>query len=309
MADSCPQCGISMEEIQNIKRLEAKEPPKEKNNNTHSQKGKRMIFIFSAVFILLVLGIVFLISNNIFSKKAEDISVSEPLLSEEPENVLPTITGQGAEPFILGQSIMNIPPKGKFYDTILLSKHYGVIEGDHYLVIDENEIDDYYKTMGSDYFDPDAFMGTAVVISDGDTLMVVSFNESGTIDNIEIISSILSLDNGIHVGLASTEMFSKYNADFLTTDCFSGESFQIYHIPGQSENITLFATMNGVDGASWYYDNISDDYEPDRTIFKCVKEEKNGFSALYKVPLNYVRNCSIKKIDITPNGREGFNLK
>ena len=91
--------------------------------------------------------------------------------------------------------------------------------------------------MGSDYFDPDAFMGTAVVISDGDTLMVVSFNESGTIDNIEIISSILSLDNGIHVGLASTEMFSKYKNECVPTPNVP---------PLPSEKIVISATSSSL---------------------------------------------------------------
>lgn len=225
----------------------------------------------------------------------------------EVVNVVPVITENGVEPFILGQSILNIPPKGKYYDTILLNRYYGVTMGDHYVEIEESEIDDYYKTMGGDYFEPDAIFGTATVISDGDTLMVVKYDELGVINEIEVYSSKLETSNGIHIGLSSSELFSKYQAVFLTTDGFAGESWQAYHVPGLAENITLYAYRNDTERCEWYW-NVIGFPEPDRTIFKCVKEDNDGHSPLFSVPLKYVENKSIEKISIVKGGDEGFHI-
>lgn len=319
-AKECPRCGISMEEIQ--ARLQGNKTGKgskgesENNARTHKEekkhtppKGKKWLYyVIPAAIILIIAGIVFLPRLLSGIRGTEVNSNQESTLPEEPENVIPTITGNGVEPFVLDSSIMNIPPKGKFYDTILLSKHYGVVKGDHYELIDETEIEDYYRTMGSDYFKPDDIIGTAIVLFEKDTLLIVTYDESGIINHLEIFSNKLQLDNGIHTGLSSSEMFSKYNADFLTTDCFSGESWQVFYVPSLSRNITLFAFNNSVDGTEWYNNKIVD-YEPDQSVFKCVKEEKNGNSALYKVPLDYVRDCSVKKIDVKSNGYEMFQLK
>lgn len=131
--------------------------------------------------------------------------------------------------------------------------------------------------------------------------MVVSYDKSGTIDHLEIFSSKLQLDNGIHTGLSSSEMFSKYNADFLTTDCFAGESWQIYHIIGLSENITLYAHKNSIDGADWFW-SVFDNQVPDENKFKCVKDGTDGYSPIFKIPLNYVKNCSLEMIDVKKGG-------
>ena len=323
MAEECPRCGISMEEIQarlqGIKKGEGSNgesvnnarPHKEEKKHT-PQKGKKWLcYVIPAAIILIIAGIVFL-PRLLSGIRGIGVNSNQgSTLPEESENVIPTITGNGVEPFVLGQSIMNIPPKGKFYDTILLSKRYGVVMGDHYLEIEEDEIEDYYKTMGSDYFEPD-IIGKATVLDKGETLMVVSYDKSGTINYLEIFTGKLQLDNGIHVGLSSVEMFSKYNADFLTTDCFAGESWQAFHVPGQSKNITLFAVMNSSEGSTWYYDNTScpgTSFDFDSTTFKCVKEEQDGYSALFKVPLDYARDCYIKKIDVHPKEYGMFNLK
>ena len=202
-------------------------------------------------------------------------------------SVIPTITENGVEPFLLDQSILNIPPKGKFYDTILLNKYYGVTMGDHYVEIEESEIEEYYRNFGSDYFEPESIIGTATVLSEGDTLMVVTYDELGVINKIEVYSSKLKISNGICIGLSSSELFSKYQAVFLTTDGFAGESWQAYYVPGLTENITLYAYRNNMERCEWYWEVIGTQ-EPDRTIFKCVNENVNGYSPIFSVPLKYV---------------------
>lgn len=227
--------------------------------------------------------------------------------TSESTALTPTITEKGVVPFVIGQSIMNIPPKGGFYDTITLNRRYGVIMGDHYVEIEENEIDDYYKTMGSDYYEPNDIIGTATVFSGNDTVMIVTYDESGEIYNIEVYSSKLKLDNGIHTGLSSEELFSQYQAMFLTTDGFSGESWQVYHVPGVPQNISLCAYRNDTERCQWYYDIIGTP-EPDRSTFKCVKEDDDGYSPIFSVPLNFCKKNSIRKITITKDINNMFLL-
>lgn len=218
---------------------------------------------------------------------------------------MPLITESGVGPFVLGESIMNIPPHGEFYDTIVLNKKYGVTMGDHYVEIDENEIEDYYRTMGSDYFDPDEVIGTATVVSGNDTILVATYNESGKIHTIDVYSSKLKLENGIHTGLTSEEMFSKHKAQFLTTDCFAGESYQAYYVPETPQNITIKAYKNSEECSDWYYDAF-----PDSGCESRCKRVKEGYgeSDIFSVPLELCKSRLVKKITIEQGGNEMFQL-
>lgn len=229
-------------------------------------------------------------------------------ISHEKSASLPTITESGVEPFVLGQSILNIPHKGQFYDTITHNKFYGVVMGDHYLEIEESEIQDYYRTMGSDYYEPDVVKGTATILQGGDTLMVVSYDKTGTINEIEVLSSLFQLNNGIRIGLSSDEMASKYNADFLTTDDFAGESWQSYNVRGLSKNITLLTQKNHEGNYNWYW-SVVGSQEPDRSKYKCVKDNIDGNPSVYIVPSELTKGCRLEKIVVMENGYDFLHIQ
>lgn len=208
----------------------------------------------------------------------------------------------------MGQSVKNIPSKGLFYDGFVWTKTYNIFIGDHYMELDEEEYRDYEKRFGEDEYEFLGVSNNAVVVLENDTLLIVQCNESGIIESLEIRSDKLSLKNGVHVGLSSEELFSKYHASFLTTDGFSGESWQAYHIPGLSKNITLRVFVEGSDGANWF-SSVFDGMEPDVDKSTKVKEEgEMGGSSLYKIPLKYVTNCTLGVIDIRKGGIEMLSI-
>lgn len=228
---------------------------------------------------------------------------------KEHTSALPAITENGVEPFLLGQSFKNIPSKGSFYDSIEWTKTYEIGIGDHCMELDEEEYKDFEKRFEKDEYEFFGVSSKAVVVSEKDTLLIAECSESGIIESLKIISDKLSLANGVHVGLSSKELFSKYNASFLTTDCFAGESWQAYHIPGLSKNITLRVFERGSDGAKWF-NSVFDDMEPDADkSTKIKKEGEDGESSLYKIPLQYVKNCTIGVIDIRKGGIEMLSIK
>ena len=296
-ATACPNCGCPVESEDNKPNEQGIDGIKEKDVK------KRWIIIAAIVALSAVAIIIALLTAH-----KSDVLGSDgmSLISKKPNVMLPSITNNGVEPFVLGRSFMDIPPKGEYYDTITLDRKYGVVMGDHYVEITESDIEDYYKTMGSDYFEPDAIIGIATVFSAKDTLMVVTYDETGIIDKIDVYSDKLKLDNGIHIGMSSEELFSQYNAMFLTTDGFAGECWQAYYVSGTPPNITLYAHRNDEERGKWYGEVVGS-VDPDRSIFRCVKEG-DGDSPIFNVPLQYCKQCSIRKMTILQGGVDMFKL-
>lgn len=292
LATACPNCGCPIKNENNKLKEQAKDNIKEKG-------AKKPWVIIAAIVAILAVGIIiFLLAAR---KSDTSRAYDEPLSSI----TFPKIANDGVEPFTLGRFITDIPSKGEYYDTITLDRKYGVIMGDHYVEIAENEIEDYYQTMGSDYFEPDAIIGIATVFSANDTLMVVTYDEMGIINKIEVYSNKLKLDNGIHTGMSSEELFSQYNAKFLTTDGFAGESWQAYYVSGTPPNITLYAQRESSEGTQWYFELVEMvGYE----AFRCVKDERDGCSPIFNIPLHYCKQRSIRIITIEPGGVEMFKL-
>ncbi len=214
-------------------------------------------------------------------------------IQEESVQVGPTtITENGVGPFMLDSSFLDIPPKGSFYDTILLSRFYTALMGDHEICIAEKELKKY------PYADIDGYYGIGAVMRGRDTLLVVEYDEQATIYRVEILSEIFKLSNGVHVGLYSTEMFKKHNARFLSTDFFAGEGFMCYDIPNLSNNITILANVE-----DRYYDGV---------FFNSGERiaEIEAGPIITSIPLDSVKNNYVKSIVVAHNYYTFFhNLK
>lgn len=246
-------------------------------------------------------------TNNEENKQTVEKPAAEIPAVEESAAALPIITENGVEPFVLGQSVNNIQSKGTFYDNFVWTKTYNIFIGDHFMELNEKEYKDYKKDFGDDL----EFLGVsskAFVVSEKDTVLIAWCNESGIIETLEIKSPKLSLENGVHVGLSSEELFSKYHAVFLTTDGFPSGCMQAYHIPGLSKNITLKVFADESDGSNWFW-SVFDDMEPDADKSTKVKEGEMGDPSIYKIPLKYVKNCVLSVIDVRKGGIELFNIE
>lgn len=158
---------------------------------------------------------------------------------------MPLITDRGVGPFVLGSSIRDIPQKGEFYDTIIYNPLYeiGFIGGDDKWEWDEQEmkknkkdVEDGVYYIVSTHFDCYVVQGT-------DTLMCVAANTEGNITCIKVLSEKIQFESGIHVGLTSDEMFSKYNALYICGNSMAGTdggwTMMYFEVPGIGDNISL----------------------------------------------------------------------
>lgn len=161
------------------------------------------------------------------------------------KNGYPNITEQGVGPFVLGSSIRNIPQKGEFYDTIIYKPLYeiGFVGGDNKWEWDEQEmaknkkdVDDGFYYIVSTHFD-------CYVVQGIDTLMCVAANTEGNITCIKVLSEKIQFESGIHVGLTSDEMFSKYNALYICGNSMGGTdggwTMMYFEVSGVSDKVSL----------------------------------------------------------------------
>ena len=200
--------------------------------------------------------------------------------TEKKEVVYPEITEKGVEPFLLGESFLNIQPQGAFYDTILVEKRYRGSAGEAvYDNILESELQSIYDLWGKEWCDLTSF-GLAKIIKDEDTLMLVKFDENDRIFTIEVLSDRIQLPNGVHVGLTATEMFNQYNARFISPAPLRTEMFEEmqFDIPDLPRDIYLIA------------------FPEDR--FEITKKGTELVAPLYSIPLEAVKGNSVERIII-----------
>ena len=220
----------------------------------------------------------------------------EEIRMEESSSVFPPITEKGVAPFFLDGSFLNIPPRGEYYDNIVLNRYYEVVEGDHVINITEDELDEYYGDFGS-FSDVLEFHGTGVVMQGVDTVLIVTYNKEGVISIVEVFSEKLQLENGIHVGLSSEMMASKYDARFLTTDCFAGDPRMCYYVKGLHNNITLLTAEN-----NHIFEDIGG-LEPN-----CgEKIYEYDYTPVYQIPMYRVKEDYLASIVIMKNGWNVFH--
>lgn len=221
-------------------------------------------------------------------------SNSKEVVEENPSKY-PTITEKGVEPFILDASFPNIPPRGDYYNNIILNRFYNVIMGDHVVDITEDELNDYYNDFETDA-EVLGFYGTGVVMQGNDTLLIATYDENGVISEVEVFSEKLHLENGIRVGLSSETMASKYNASFLTTDYFAGEVWMCYNVKVLPKNIIIWATNNF---------DIFDGFEPN--CGESIKDNNCFFG--YTIPMDKVKDSQVASILIKKKDYESFHPK
>lgn len=219
------------------------------------------------------------------------------LKTEDASSKYPTITKTGVAPFFLDASFLNIPPQGDYYDNIVLNRFYTISIGDHVTDITEAELNEYYEEFGSDFFDVFDSYGTGVVKQGNDTILIATYDKDGIIYEIEIYSEKLCLENGIHVGMSSETMASKYNASFLTTDYFAGEAWMSYNVNELPINIILWATNN--------YDIFDDDQGMNPTSGELINDNDCFFR--YKVPMDKVKDSRVASICIKRKEFKSFH--
>ena len=219
--------------------------------------------------------------------------------SEDATFKYPTITEKGVTPFFLNESFLNIPPRGDYYDNIKLNRFYSVIMGDYVIDIADDKLNDYYDDFGIDA-EVLGFYGTGVVKQGNDTLLIATYDDNGIITEIEVFSEKIHLENGIHIGLSSETMASKYDASFLTTTYFPGqEVWMCYYVNGLPQNITLWATN--------VYDIFDDDDGYGVLVPSSGKATRSGCFFQYKIPMEKVKDSHLASIRILSKDYESFN--
>lgn len=242
----------------------------------------------------------FVMAIAIFATSCESLTSNKTNSKEEVEEnsfKFPTITEKGVAPFLLDASFIDIPPRGDYYDNIILHRFYSVIMGDHVVDITDDELNEYYDDFGSDA-EVLRYYGTGIVLLGNDTLLMATYDEDGIISEVEVFSEKLHLENGIQVGLSSEIMASKYNAIFLTTDYFAGEAWMCYDVKGLPKNIILWATnifdiFEGYPGTPTNGVHIND--------YDCFFQ--------YTVPMDMVKHSFLNSICIKKKEYESFHPK
>lgn len=212
--------------------------------------------------------------------------------TKEEACVFPTITEQGVEPFFINSSLLDIPSKGSFYDTIIINKYYdwcekdGECSGSHRSEIEYKR--DYDEYNGAILVT--RCYGIAKILKDRDTIMMIDYDEKATITNITILSDKFQMDNGLHVGMGAPELLKDYNAKFVTQNewCDGGTSLSkniIVDIPSLPKHIIVITECTS---------KIAD--------FMDKKQQESGnyydFNYLYTLPSEIANDNVVSKIKI-----------
>lgn len=256
-AAQCPHCGFP------IKKSEGSfsNVPVKNQSVVQTKRKTKKVWAISGIFfvaILLVLVCVWMFKGS---------SINSLMTTNYPP-----ITEKGIEPFVLGASMKDIPYKGDYYDTIVFKTMYlvaGVSDGEVYEWDDQQweeykKSDEHYNEGGWAYNEIISTHINCSVVSASDTLMLVLCDSDLKIIGIKIISDRLQFENGIRVGLSSTELFSKYNAEYACetdTRCMGNMAPPTmgYITPGISNTVGLIAAKKNnitFDVREKYEDNL-----------------------------------------------------
>lgn len=250
-ADSCPQCGMPINEI-----IAALGKPDVNTFNGQLKEGKNGMPQWG--WILIIVGFLLIVGGVAFFCFIGKFSNSEVFQEQDgAQTAYPDITAQGVEPFLLGTSMFDIPIKGGFYDTILIEKRYNAFEefGElHSNGMTEKELLEFKKEWEGVAFIVESY-GYACVMKDKDTLIKVDYDENAVIYSIEVFSEQIKMQNGVHVGLSALELFEKYNALFITPSSFNtellenkvGDKYTTFRLPHQPTNISVKAVGDKID--------------------------------------------------------------
>ena len=215
MAESCPHCGMPTSEIKAAATISTNQPKKKNGMPTWAW------ILIIAGSLLIVGGIVFLC----FTGKSHSPNTIQ---EEAVQKTYPAITTKGVEPFIVGSSMLDIPAKGSFYDTIILIKYYdwcekcGEMSGKQ---CTETEYKAIYNDFNGDILVEKCY-GVAMIIKDRDTIMTIDYDENAKITAVTVLSDMFQMENGIHVGMGASDLLKDFDARFVTqNDGVDGHTF------------------------------------------------------------------------------------
>lgn len=287
-AAKCPNCGMPLSEVHVETQRSSNNGAGKKIEQSLSQKEKKRIPTW--LLAIIIVGSLLIVGGIVFFCFLGVSSNSEAVQEEEiAEIVFPKITERGVGPFLLGSSMFEIPVKGSFYDTLLLNKHYSAFAySKSYHDLSEKEVQEFKQEWGDD-FEVLECVGEATVIKDCDTLMTINYTEEGVITSIEVLSNKLILENGVHVGLSSTEMFNTYKACYISPGLGSLDNFgwgkQQFYFPNLPKDIYIMASVS----------KAPIDLESKGTDVTV----KDRF--YYSIPLEEVKKDSVRSIIINKN--------
>lgn len=277
-AECCPNCGMPLNKIK-------------ATTNPISQHKKNGVPKW--VWILIIVGSLLIVGGIVFFCFLGESSNPEAVQEEEiAEITYPKITERGVEPFIINSSLLEIPSKGSFYDTIFINKYYdwcekeGECGGKH---CTESEYKRVYNEFNGNILVTRCY-GIATIVKDRDTLMIIDYDENASITNITIMSDKFQMDNGLHVGMGATELLKGYNAYFVTQNEWhdGGTSLSnniIVDIPSLPKHIIVISECNSK-----------------VTNYMNKKREEDGnyydFNYLYTLPSEIVNDNVVSKIKI-----------
>ncbi|MBO4588937.1 MAG: hypothetical protein J5711_08610 [Bacteroidales bacterium] len=217
--------------------------------------------------------------------------------TEEAHVNYPNITENGVGQFVLGASIRDISYKGDYYDTIVFKIMYsvsGTMDGQDYEWT-EQQLAEYGGE--EDGWTIENTHANCFIVSGIDTLMIVTADNEWRITKIKIMSNKFQFENGLHIGMSSGELFSKYNAKFITTqnDSYLGGCDTIemgYEIPSMANTVSLIAAKNN-------HISFECDNNTDYPMFPCNSEYRDG---KYYMPLEDVKDDFLAYIVIMKKG-------
>lgn len=280
----CPHCGLPLDEVHTTTHEDSI------NDAGLSQQKKEKKRLPLWTFVLIIMGSLLLIGGIIFlcfSKKSANSASKQ-------EIVIPNITEQGVEPFLLGTSMFDIPVKGSFYDTLLLEKRYSAFAySKTFNDLSESELQDLKEGKGwawkDEYFEVLGCVGVAKVVKDRDTIMTINYTEEGVITSIEVLTNIIQLENGVHVGLTATEMFNTYKSCYISPGLGSADGFgrgkQQFYFPDLPKDIYIMASIS------------KEPWDLESNGSEVTVKDRFYFS----IPLEDVKNDSVRSIIINKN--------
>lgn len=275
----CPHCGLPLGEVHTT----TQEDSINDAGISRQKKEKKRLPLWT--FALIIIGSLLLIGGIIFLC----FSIKSADSASKQEIVIPNITEQGVEPFLLGTSMFDIPAKGVFYDTLILEKRYSAFAySTSYDDLSENEVQEYRKEWG-DNFEVLGCVGVAKVVKDRDTIMTINYTEEGLITSIEVLTNKIQLENGVHVGLTATEMFNAYKSCYISPGLGSADGFgygkQQFYFPDLPKDIYIMASTSKAPG-----------YIESKGAEITVKDR-----FYYSIPLEEVKDDSVRSIIINKN--------
>lgn len=207
----------------------------------------------------------------------------------------PTITERGVGPFQIGKSISSIPKTGSFYNRVITEQCWMFVEGEDYSMLNKSEVN---EGLNNDEFTLDdlVHIGSSTIYQNNEKLISVEYDYSDKIiKSIYIYSPKIKTANGLHVGISAADLKNKFNGELLIQEDFGLRAY--FYIPKVSQKIHI---------SPWSYnmwESITENEERSEWVSMIYDSNMESFPQydwknVYKTPLPYQKNLSIKSISI-----------